>query len=240
MRTAIACNSASVSAIMWHMILRPNRARMSSTKTATVRKNPLPAIARRRQVRRITAHEEEATFAEHAVLQDDGRDAPALPLGWVAFEKRTQMAPCAPADPPNARRGPACSCLPADSRRLDRQPLGAPGKIKLNRHQFGASCLERLSTHALEAGAKPPAQRAQRLPLQAIGGEAVGMALADPFGAETLAPVLLVALRTRDIELPLVLVIEPPANFEGGPHRPTDVNVYRQPARLVGHERGQR
>ena len=83
-------------------------------------------------------------------------------------------------------------------------------------------------------------QRAQRLPLEAVDGKAVGVALADALGPQALAPVLLVALRAGEIELALPLVVERAARLEERPRRAVDRDAHRQAARLMRDQRGQR
>src|SRR5262249_5846957 len=116
---------------------------------------------------------------------------------------------------------------PGDGGGLDRNPRRRPGKKKSNRPRLGAPRRERLGTNTLETGAKPPVQRTDSLPFQAIGWEAVGMPLADALGPEALAGAFLVTLRTGDIELALLLVIARTAWFEERSRQPIDGNVHR-------------
>src|SRR5262249_37523961 len=85
-----------------------------------------------------------------------------------------------------------------------------------------------------------PMQRTQRLPFQPVGREAVGVTLADTLGAQPLAPALLVTLRARKVELPLLLVEGPAARFEEGARGTVDGVIQRKPARFERNERLER
>src|SRR5438876_9138788 len=88
---------------------------------------------------------------------------------------------------------------------LDRHAAGAPHQIKFEIDVFGRAQGIEDRAHSKQAVAQPPLQRSERLPFEAIERISGRVALRDRGAGERLAPIVVVALRTGEIELPLAL-----------------------------------
>src|SRR5581483_1907714 len=137
---------------------------------------------------------------------------------------------------PNVQR----RALAPHPRRLDLQPLGPPREEELEVEVLGRAVGQHLRAHAREAGAQAPLLRAERLPFHAVRRVRGRVALADGLGEEALAPVLLVALRAREVHLAAASVVCGAARLEVRARRPVDADVDRQPARLARDVSGDR
>src|SRR5262249_49272366 len=99
-----------------------------------------------------------------------------------------------------------------------------------------------LRADAEDAVAQAPLERAQVLPLEAVDLVARRVGLRDQAAGEVLAPVVVVALRARQVELTLAPVEGLLSRFEERLRLRVDLRRYRHPARLppdVGGEREQ-
>src|SRR5207247_7185639 len=134
----------------------------------------------------------------------------------------------------------ALNILSPHSRSFERQALCPPCEIKLHIGQLGGAGTRHFGTDAEQAGANAPLQRTQCLPLEPIGGKRVAVALTDRLGVQPLAPVLLVALRAREIHLTMPRRVESPAALEARALRSIDARRSRHSARLIRHIGGQR
>src|SRR5690349_5910056 len=85
--------------------------------------------------------------------------------------------------------------------RLDRQPLRPPGEVQLEVEVFGRSVRQHLGVDSREAGAQAALQRTQDLPLQAISGVGVRLALADSLREQPFSPLRVVTVAAREIHL---------------------------------------
>src|SRR5262245_41794563 len=88
-------------------------------------------------------------------------------------------------------------------RALHRHAARAPHEEELERHVFRRAVLVGLRAHADQAVAQPPLQRAEVLPFQPVERIAGRVALRDHVADESLAPLVVVALRTGEVELAL-------------------------------------
>src|SRR5207237_1214534 len=116
------------------------------------------------------------------------------------------------------------------------QAAPAPGEIELKlKKKLGAVCRQ-LGVQAEHAGAQPPLERAHLLPLQAIGRIAIGLALAQRFGAELAPGIAVMTMLAGEVHLTAPAEVLLSARFD----IPV-VQMYtdRQPARLVRHVGGE-
>ena len=90
-------------------------------------------------------------------------------------------------------------------RRLHRHARGPRHQIKLQLDQFRRAVIIGLRADAGDAGAQPPLQRSQRLPLQPIDRIAGRMRLRDRRSRELLVPIVVMAIGAAEIELALPL-----------------------------------
>src|SRR5690606_33570805 len=84
----------------------------------------------------------------------------------------------------------------------------------------------------LVAASEAAMKRAWSLPLQAVCGEAIGLALAQGFGADVLTVVALVAMLASHVKLAAPRVIELLAFLKEGRRGSIDLDVDRHAARL--------
>src|SRR5262249_820133 len=96
--------------------------------------------------------------------------------------------------------------------------------------------------HSEQAVTQPPLQRSERLPFEAIERISGRVALRDPSAGELLAPIVVVALCTGEIELPLALDEQLSAGLQEGLGALVVRDFDRHAARLlpdIGSEREQ-
>src|SRR5438270_9750085 len=142
--------------------------------------------------------------------------------------------------PPVARRLNSSSAPHA--RRLDRQPLSAPGEEELEVEIFPRTVGQHLGAYPRQAGAQAAFERAHRLPLHTIRRVGVGMALADGLGEQPLAPLRVVTVSARQVHLSAAQMVGDAARIEMRSRRAVDARRDRSPKRLareVGGEREQ-
>src|SRR2546425_10035322 len=89
--------------------------------------------------------------------------------------------------------------------------------------------------HSEQAVAQSPLQRSERLPFEAIERISGWVALRDRGAGELLAPVVVVALRTGEIELPLALGEQLVAGLQEGLGALVVRDFDRHAARLLSH-----
>src|SRR6266699_1092308 len=100
------------------------------------------------------------------------------------------------------------------ARGLDRKPLRAPGEIQLDVEVFLRAVGQHLRAYSRQAGTYPALERTHGLPLEAIGGIGVGMALADRLREQPLPPVRVVAVAAREVHLPAAQIVGRAAGLE--------------------------
>src|ERR1700681_4140870 len=86
-----------------------------------------------------------------------------------------------------------------DGRALERHTAGTPHQVEREINQLGGAVGVRLGPDADEAGAQAALERAEPLPLQAIERVTGRMRLRDHVARELAAPLVVVALRAREI-----------------------------------------
>src|SRR5262245_2388780 len=101
-----------------------------------------------------------------------------------------------------------------DPRRLHLQPAGAPHQVEFECHLLGRAELVGIGAHADPAIAPPRLPGAEALPFQPVDRVAGGMRLRDGVARQDLAPVVVVALAARQIELALAAVEQRTAGLE--------------------------
>src|SRR5262249_11677612 len=89
------------------------------------------------------------------------------------------------------------------ARRLDGHAAGALQQEKLGRDVFGRAEFERLGPHADDAVAQAALQRAEALPFEPVDRVAGRMRLRHDVAGKLLAPVVVVALGARHVDLAL-------------------------------------
>ena len=89
--------------------------------------------------------------------------------------------------------------------RFDRQAAPAPREVGLELGKQRVAVGRHLGMDAREAGAQPPLERPERLPLEPVERVAGRMRLRDHAAGEMPAPILIVALRAGHVELALAL-----------------------------------
>src|SRR5712691_3393764 len=114
------------------------------------------------------------------------------------------------------------------ARRLDLQPLSAPGEQQLEVEIFLRTVGQHLGAYSGEAGAQTALERAHRLPLHAIRRVGVGVALADGLGEQALAPLRVVTVRAREVHLSAPQMVGGAAGFEMRARRAVDARRDRQ------------
>jgi len=93
--------------------------------------------------------------------------------------------------------------LRAHGRGLDCETAGAPSEKEFELVHFRRAIVEGLCAHAEKAIAQAPLQRAETLPFETVDRIAIRMPLWDRCTGELLAPIVVMALRAREVELAL-------------------------------------
>src|SRR5262249_39856077 len=117
--------------------------------------------------------------------------------------------------------------------RLDRHAARAPHQIEFEIDKLTRPVRIRDRAHAEQAIAQPSLQRPEHLPLEPIERISGRMALRDRSAGELLAPIIVVALRARKIELALALGEHRAAGFEKRSDARVVRDVDRHAARLL-------
>ena len=128
----------------------------------------------------------------------------------------------------------------AHARRLERNALRAPREIQLDVGELACARRRHLRADAEQARANAPLQRTDSLPFEPIRRKCTRMTLAEGLGKQALSPVLIVALRAREVHLPVPLAVERAAAFERRARGPVDGYGDGHSTRLVGNPGRQR
>src|SRR5947208_13959352 len=124
-----------------------------------------------------------------------------------------------------------------DGRRVHRHAARAPNQVELEIDELLGTIVVRRRADADETIAQPTLERAEALPLEAVERVPGRMRLRNDVARELPSPVVVVALRAREVELALAPVERRAAGGEERPHPRGDRDVDRRAAALARHER---
>ena len=130
--------------------------------------------------------------------------------------------------------------LRADGRGFDRETAGAPSEKEFEIDDFRRVVRVGFGAHADQAIAQPPPQRAQALPFEAVERIAGRMRLRDRRAAQTLAPIVVMALRAGQVQLALAALENLPPGIDERPGLRIVGDGDRLAPRLVRDIGGQR
>src|SRR6516225_2931294 len=123
---------------------------------------------------------------------------------------------------------------------FERHAAGARHQVELKCHSFGRAVIEGLGAHPGHAVAQPALQRAEALPFEAVDRMTRRVRLRDHRTGEKLAPIVVMALAARQVQLTLPAVEQLAAQIEERPQLAVAPHGDREPARLTSDKSGLR
>src|SRR6185369_1024913 len=109
-----------------------------------------------------------------------------------------------------------CTRSGPDRGGFELHPIGTPHEKELELDELARTVSQCFSTDSVQAAAQAPLERPDGLPFQAVDRVARRMSLGNDAAGEALAPVVVMTLRAREVELTLAAIERCASGFEEG------------------------